>query len=405
MNFCRAPGSVRLHIIVALLVGGGLHSADSPVAKTLSPAREFWQPGAAGVTFDARFNGARIDECQSNGLDDFTVIIRPENRPINDSAWFAFQVSATTPRQITVRLVVEGGTLRYLPKISADGVNWIALPTESFSRGPSNHEGSLRLEVGVAPLWVAAQEMVSTERLNAWARTLERLPYVTRQEFGRTKLGQPLQKLEIGTGAKNYVVVFGRQHPPETTGSLALMRFVETVAGDSDLARTFRGEFSLIVIPLINPDGVDRGHWRHNVGGIDTNRDWGVFAQPETRAVGEEILALAKSGKLWLHLDFHSTKYDVFYTQPDESPAATNGFTRPWIEAIQRRFPDYVVKRVSTQNPTPTTSHNWAHQTFGIPAITYEIGDETDRPRLQQIASAAAEEMMKRLLGLKPQNR
>jgi murein tripeptide amidase MpaA len=237
--------------------------------------------------------------------------------------------------------------------------------------------------------------------MTAWAHTLERLPYVTRDEFGRTHLGQRLQKIDIGTGAKHYVVIFGRQHPPETTGSLALMRFVETVAGNSDLARSFRREFSVLVVPLINPEGVDRGHWRHNVGGVDLNRDWGVFAQPETRSVGDEVMALSQTARLWLHLDFHSTKFDVFYTQPDDRPASPAGFTKGWIEAIQHRFPDYVVKRSSTANPTPTTSHNWAHATFGIPAITYEIGDDTDRPLLQQIATAAAEEMMQRLLALK----
>jgi predicted deacylase len=369
-------------------------------AKTEEPLREQWQPAEAGVTFDARFPGARMNGVESRGKDEYTVLIRPENRPINDSAWFAFKVSALTSRQITVHLKVEGGVLRYRPKISTDGVNWILLPAEAFER-KAESEGTLKLEVSPAPLWVAAQELVSTERMTAWMATLERLPYVTRGEFGQSVRGQRLQKLEIGTGAKNYVVVFGRQHPPETTGSLALMRFIDTVAGDSELARTFRKEFSVLVVPLINPDGVDRGHWRHNVNGVDTNRDWGNFAQPETKSAGDEVIALSKTARLWLHLDFHSTNHDVFYTQPDTEPASPAGFTKGWIEAIQARFPDYKVNRSSTKTPTPTTSHNWAHKAFGIPAITYEIGDETDRPLLQQIATTAAEEMMKRLLALK----
>lgn len=387
---------LRSALLAALFVTNVLRAAP-----TEPPTREQWQPEGSGVTFDATFAGSRLNACMADSKGQFTLTIRPENRPINNSAWFAFKVSAATSRQITVRLTVEGGLLRYRPKISTDGTSWFPLPDEAFERGPKESEGTLRLEVGPAPLWVAAQEIVSTERMTAWARTLERLPYVTRGEFGRTALGQPLQKLEIGTSAKNYVVVFGRQHPPETTGSLALMRFVEAVAGDSALARAFRQEFSVLVIPLINPDGVDRGHWRHNVGGVDTNRDWGVFAQPETRSAGDEVIALSKVARLWLHLDFHSTQHDVFYTQPDTAPARPAGFTKSWLEAIQRRFPDYKVNRTSTQNPTPTTSHNWAHKTFGIPAITYEIGDETDRALLQQIASAAAEEMMKRLLELK----
>jgi len=395
------PRHLRFALLVALLPCIVLPATETAPAKTAPPTLEQWHPGDEGVTFDARFTGSRLDECRANAPGDFTAVVRPENRPINDSAWFAFKVSATTARQITVRLRVEGGVMRYRPKISTDGLTWFPLPAESFARGTNASEGLLRLEVGPAPLWIAAQEIVSTERMTAWTRTLERLPYVTRGEFGRTHLGQPLQKLAISTGAKHYVVIFGRQHPPETTGSLALMRFVETIAGDSDLARLFRQEFSVLVVPLINPDGVDRGHWRHNVGGVDTNRDWGTFAQPETRSVGDEMLALSKTARLWLQLDFHSTRYDVFYTQPDDKPAKPAGFTRAWLEAIQQRFPAYEVKRSSTTTPTRTTSHNWAHATFGIPAITYEIGDDTDRALLQQISSAAAEEMMKRLITLK----
>ena len=34
-----------------------------------------------------------------------------------------------------------------------------------------------------------------------------------------------------------------------------------------------------------NPDGVDSGYWRHNSNGVDLNRDWIEFTQPETKAI------------------------------------------------------------------------------------------------------------------------
>ena len=48
-----------------------------------------------------------------------------------------------------------------------------------------------------------------------------------------------------------------------------------------------------------------------------------------------------------------------------------------------------------------TTSQSWAHKTLGIPAITYEIGDNTDRALLKQISAGAAQEMMTLLLNAK----
>src|SRR5204863_10207009 len=129
--------------------------------------------------------------------------------------------------------------------------------------------------------------------------------------------------------------------------------------------------FHVALMPLLNPDGVNGGHWRHSTGGTDLNRDWEKFAQPETRAVRDQILGLREKGRVFLHLDFHSTFHDVFYTQRDEQPTSPASFTAPWIAAIQQRFPDYKAERSANPKPTPTTSMYWAYHTLGIPAITY----------------------------------
>ena len=222
-------------------------------------------------------------------------------------------------------------------------------------------------------------------------------------EIGRSVQGRPIYQLMVDAGPKRpaYVVIVSRQHPPETTGSQALMRFVETLVGDTSLARDFRREFAVLLVPLVNPDGVAAGNWRHNMNGVDLNRDWGIFSQPETRAVGERIEALRARGPIYFHADFHSNYFDVFYNQPDNEPSALPGFGKNWIEGIQRRAPSYDVKRSATRTPTPTTSHNWAHQRFGIPTVTYEIGDNTERTLFQRVAVGAAEEMMTLLLAAK----
>ena len=361
-----------------------------------------WTFAEDGVEFDADFLRARLSQCERIGPGEYGVVIRPENLPVNDSPWFAFKVKAAKERNLVLRLRCQGGSVRYRPKISLDGTQWVQLPAESYETGPGENECTLRLEVGPQTLWVAAQELVSTDEMMAWAHTLERLPFVTYREFARSINHRPLFRLDVGDGeAKRHVSIIGRQHPPETTGSLALMRFVEELAGDSELARKFRQEFHVMVIPLINPDGVDAGHWRHNLGHVDLNRDWGAFAQPETRAAAEEITTLSKTGRIFLHLDFHSTAKDVFYTQPDDKPSSSPLFTVRWLEALQKRVPDYKVNREASPTPTLTTSAYWAHSTFGIPAITYEIGDNTDRAQLKRVAASAAQEMMTLLLELK----
>lgn len=401
------PSFVRVVLVFStifpLLPTRGAESVAQRAPVRLAPAAaQDWSFPEDGVTFDTRFSAARLSTCTRLGTGEFSVGTSPENTPINPSAWFAFRVRASAPKMITLRLHCDGAPLRYLPKISVDGIRWLPLPTEAFTTGPKSEEGTLRLEVGPEPVWVAAQEMVTGENLEAWNRTLERLPFVSRAEIGRSVEGRPIHGLEINAvpaGTKpGFVIVIGRQHPPETTGSLALMRFVETLVGDLPLARRFRAKFALLVVPLVNPDGVAAGNWRHNMNGVDTNRDWGVFAQPETRAVRDAVEALRARGRIWLHLDFHSTFKDVFYTQRDDAPSQPAGFTQNWLEGIGRRVPSYAVNRSASSAPQAVTSHNWAHRAFGIPAITYEIGDNTERAMLQTIAAAAAESMMETLL-------
>jgi hypothetical protein len=396
-------GKGAVHVLLGgLLVAGCKPAAETPL--TVPPRAEIqaeglWLFPKEQVQFDARFPRARLSECVALGDGKFGLVVRPENLPVNNSPWFAFQVSAEVEKKVELRLRVQGGNLRYVPKVSVDGISWVSLPAESYQQDEARLECTMTLEVGPRPLWVAAQELVSTREMLDWAEALERLPFVRKELFGRSIGGQSLCRLDIGDAqAERAVVIIGRQHPPETTGSLALMRFVEEITGDSELARSFRGRFHCVVMPLLNPDGVDSGNWRHNWGRTDLNRDWQHFQQPETRAVRDQIMALAEMKKLRLMLDFHSTFKDVFYTQRDEQVTDPPDFTRRWLEALATRLPNYEAKREASPVPTPTTSTYWAHDTFGIPAITYEIGDNTDRALLKTVAATAAQEMMRLML-------
>lgn len=353
-----------------------------------------------GLSFRSDFPGARLNDCIQVSEDEYQVWIRPENTPINNSAWYAFQVSSEVPCTITVRLSYEGGSHRYNPKISRDGVHWTRLGPEAYTRD-GKRQATLRLEVGPQPLWVAAQELVTGEQLSAWADGLARLDFVRKGVLGRSVEGRPIHKLEI-TGANDpgYVFIIGRQHPPEVTGSLALMRFVETLVADTDLARRFRARFNVIVVPLVNPDGVAAGHWRHNMSGVDLNRDWVKSTQPETRALRDELVKFKSTvgPRLYLFLDFHSTHRDVFYTQPDKLETFPKDFTRNWLDALQARLPDYKVRREASHGTTLKTSKQWVYHELGVPSITYEIGDHTPRPLISRTSQAAAEEMMRLLL-------
>ncbi|QUE49316.1 hypothetical protein KBB96_10575 [Luteolibacter ambystomatis] len=377
----------------------------SSFAKDLPPAekhiRRIWEFEDAGVSFNDDFSQGRLNGCEQAGTDEFKLTLSPENEPINPSPWYAFKVTSATARTLKLHFVLtaEGSVLR--PRLSTDGKTWTELPKEGFVSKRDTREAWATIQAGPRPLWVAAQELLGIADLEQWMDRKARLPFAKEEPVGKSIEGRTLRSLTFGEGdAKNLVFVIGRQHPPEVTGSMALMQFVDTITADTDLARRYRAKFKTLVIPLVNPDGVEHGHWRSNMGGVDTNRDWKAFSQPETRAVSEALVRIGKSPgvKPYLFIDFHSTGEDVFYTQQDKDPTFPPDFTRRWLGAIHGRFPDYKFKREDAHNVGVPTSKGWAYETFGTPAITYELGYSTDRKLIRTVCEGAAEEMMKLLL-------
>src|SRR3954463_2908470 len=118
----------------------------SGVKVTVTPGRT-WTFEPDSVTFDSNFSRARLNECELLPGGEFSLLIKPENKPINHSPWFAFKVSAARKRQVVLLLQAEGGSIRYRPKVSADGRHWISLPVESFqlSQRPKAGQGILTL--------------------------------------------------------------------------------------------------------------------------------------------------------------------------------------------------------------------------------------------------------------------
>jgi hypothetical protein len=133
---------------------------------------------------------------------------------------------------------------------------------------------------------------------------------------------------------------------------------------------------------------VARGHWRANLGGVDLNRDWGKFKQPETRAVGDWLARLPATVRPVLMLDFHSTDRNLFYVQGEEASAQGQRFLGTWLggrETAFAGFPFSIERRDA--NPGSATAKNWF-------SATYEIGDETDPAAVRSAAEALAQTLI-----------
>lgn len=389
-----------LRSLVLLLVLGALSfPVTGAEVKVELQTKRTWEFKSAGVRFNNEFSGARLNGVEQTGDREFTITINPENRPVNRSPWYAFQVASAEKQTISVRFLLTYPGVAALPKLSHDGTMWTRLATNAWTRSGTNRLA--KLEVGPQPLWVFAHEPIGLRPLGEWMDAKAALPFAKEKIVGESIEHRPLRQLSFSeTTNANFIFIIGRQHPPEITGTVGLMSFADTITGDSALAKQFRRHFQTVVMPLVNPDGVEHGHWRSTLGGIDPNRDWDKFTQPEPRAVSEAMLATAKSpgARTFLFVDFHSTGEDVFYTQKDSELTFPKDFTKHWLGAIGKRFPDYRFKRDVGHNVNQPTSKQWAWTKLGCPGITYEFGYGTDRALIRNISAGAAEEMMKLLL-------
>lgn len=406
--FCANAGRMKMisfrrrnaaQIILAGIFAAAQLAVANDAIKVSLQTRQHWNFN--GVQFDNDFSGARLNGCEPLGDRDFKVVVSPENAPINPSPWFAFKVSAEQREKIALHFLYTYDGPRGRPWLSADGKNWSRVDAKSFTRGPETNTATLQLEVGKNPVWVAAWDMVGLKEINDWADKICRRPFVKSGSAGVSIENRPLRDFVLsGTTNKNYVFVIGRQHPPEITGSIGLMSFVDTLAGDSRLAKKFRKQFQVVVVPVVNPDGVEHGHWRSNLGGMDLNRAWRDFSQPETVALRDFILQIANAPGATpeLFVDFHSTGTNVFYSVPQAKNDAHQNFTDHWLAALKRDCPKFSFERDDDHNANEATSKAWANAALHVPSITAEFGYSTNRRLVREAARIEAEDMMKLLL-------
>lgn len=358
-----------------------------------------------GLTFDNQFAAARLNGVLR--IDDtlFQLLILPENQPINSSPWYALRVRTATDRSLTLQLTYPPGVKhRYHPKLSNDRQNWTWIDSTDLAYNIDSTTVNIHLDLLADRVYfLAGQEIVSSADVADWLSTLPS-PFTNVAEAGLSKLGRAIPVVTIADGKgldkKPTIVLFSRQHPPEVTGYLALQALVERLL-DHPRLDEFLSRYQLLLFPIINPDGVDLGHWRHTAGGIDANRDWAFYRQPETRTVADYVVrTVSKAGsRVVLGMDFHSTYRDVYYTLDSTvSPSLLPTFTAAWLKRIEDGLGNGFQVNDSPGPIGRPTSDSWFKTQFNAEGITYEIGDNTDRDFVRRKGAVSADAMIEVLL-------
>lgn len=355
-----------------------------------------------GVYADNEFEGARLNNFSKINNELFRAVISPENFPINGSAYYSLRIWADTIRDIELELFYTKHEHRYIPKISYDGEHWVNMNPMDFDTLKAPNIATLKLRIGPEKTWISAQELLTSRHVKEWIMEMRKNPNVHSEVIGKSKLGRPIHALDIynlSPKNKDAIVVFARQHPPEVTGHIAMESFVEELLANTRLSRDFLNNHRILVYPLLNPDGVDEGHWRHNAGGIDLNRDWAVYNQEETRAVAQDVVKKTNAGNntVLVGLDFHSTQKDLYYTLTDNRQSHVYPFKDYWLQGIDNVYSKYSPDDRPNDLNQPITK-GWFFLQLGAEGITYEIGDETPREFVRSKGQTAARELMQLLI-------
>ena len=106
--------------------------------------------------------------------------------------------------------------------------------------------------------------------------------------FHITKIGfsvqnKPIYQVKIGNG-KTKIMMWSQMHGNEPTTTKALFDFFNFMASDSDLAQQIKNQYTLLCIPILNPDGAF-AYTRENANKVDLNRDALEATQPEMQVL------------------------------------------------------------------------------------------------------------------------
>lgn len=351
----------------------------------------------AQLTIATDFDTARVDGCEQTGEFAYRLHLKPEDQPINPSPWYAFRLephALTAAQEIKLTLVSHNGPARYAPKVSTDKFQWRPIP---YSEKDNRMQFKVTLQPS-QPVYVAGQEIIDAAMYDNWLDSLPQGPQQQRFTLGKSAQGRPMPAYQHLAGeGKPWFVIIGRQHPPEVTGALALMHFTnQLLFADALVLERLRDEFNILLVPLMNPDGVALGNWRHTSGGVDLNRDWFERGEPESQQLHAFLQERKEAGEeVFFALDFHSTHYNIYYTmpadytRPDGSALDHPNLVQDWLKELAARI-DWEVKDKPGSNPDRGVFKQYVADTFAVHAVTYEVGDNTHRAEIKATAEAAA---------------
>ena len=170
-------------------------------------------------------------------------------------------------------------------------------------------------------------------------------------QLADARVTTPEQAEKLFPQARNIVFITCSIHATEVASTHTAAEFAyKLITNQSPKFKQIRENTILVLMPSINPDGVDivtRWYRKtlntpyegtsppelyHHYLGHDNNRDWYIFSQPETRNV-------VKLYNGWLP--------EIVYDVHQQGPTASRIFVPPWLDPIEPNIDPIIVQEMN----------------------------------------------------------
>jgi hypothetical protein len=272
--------------------------------------------------FVADFESGNVAFVQQVGVDSFTFQIRLDPGALEIYGWYYFAIVGNSGRTVTLFLSNPDGWQNESckPLFSNDNRHWERVADvwrEGSMIGFAQYLGS-------DTVWFAQGFPFTVTQMYAYLDSIGSSPHLQRETLGYSVHGLPIDMVTITDDdwpdeRKKTVWLISRQHPMESSPTFLLKGLVDWVLEDPEFSRWWRKDVVLKVVPIVNVDGVAEGYSRHNVNGINLNRNWQEDIQAEqheVRAVHGAIDDYLTSGHpIDFFMDLHAApdNYDFGY--------------------------------------------------------------------------------------------
>jgi len=204
--------------------------------------------------------------------------------------------------------------------------------------------------------------------------------------LGVSELEKNIFSIKIGTGKKK-VLAWSQMHGNETTTTKAIFDFIKFIQQKDifqDEIRAFLKEYTLYLIPILNPDGAEC-YTRENSNSVDLNRDAQDLSQKESKILDNAFKTIQPD--LCLNLHGQRTIFGLENGLPATisflSPSANKEreVTRSRIEAMKlivkmnKALQNYIPGQVGRYDDSFNSNcFGDNFQMKGVPVILFEAG-------------------------------